>query len=68
MGSLFAYAAFDEGLSVTAAHWDLKRAESLSWPQFQLLALGGRAEELDLAGILIGQPAAPRGSPSVRRN
>jgi hypothetical protein len=57
MGSLFAYAAFDQGLSATAAHWAVKTAESLTWSQFQLLALVGRAEELDLAGIVIGQSA-----------
>jgi hypothetical protein len=57
MGSLFAYAAFDDGLSASAAHWAVKTAESLTWSQFQLLALVGRAEELDLSGIVIGKSA-----------
>lgn len=57
IGQLFAYIACDENLSQSAAHWTIKTAESLTWSQFQLLAVVGRASELDLAGILIGKAA-----------
>ncbi|KIC66307.1 hypothetical protein RM50_12295 [Pseudarthrobacter phenanthrenivorans] len=57
MGSLYAYIACDPAMTATASHWLIRTAESLTWSQFQLLALVGRSDEFDLEGIKIGQSA-----------
>ncbi|MFC9334008.1 hypothetical protein [Arthrobacter sp. NPDC057009] len=55
MGSAYAYISCDPAMTATASHWLIRTAESLTWTQFQLLALVARADELDLAGIRVGQ-------------
>ncbi|MET1087649.1 MAG: hypothetical protein ABWY04_11105 [Arthrobacter sp.] len=58
LGRMFANIAFDSGISPSAAQWAVTTAETLSWSQFQLLAVVGRAEQLDLGLITVGKSGA----------
>lgn len=57
LGNLFAFIACHPGISDVSAHWLVKTAESLSWAQFELLAIVGRIAEVSVEGVTIGEPA-----------
>ncbi|MDQ1060462.1 hypothetical protein QFZ23_004363 [Arthrobacter globiformis] len=67
MGSAYAYISCDPAMTAAASHWLIRQAESLTWTQFQLLALVAREDELDLAGIRIGQSARNWDSVALHR-
>lgn len=55
MGNLFASIACHPEIPPSAAHWLIRTAESLSWTQFQLLAVVGRIDQLEVEGMKVGQ-------------
>lgn len=67
MGNLFAYIACRSEISDVSAHWLVKTAESLSWTQFELLALISRIDEVDASGITVGEGALTWDSVALHR-
>lgn len=67
MGNLFAYIACRPEISDVSAHWLIKTADSLSWTQFELLALINRIDEVDVEGMSIGEPALTWDSLALHR-
>lgn len=67
MGNLFAYIACRPEISDVSAHWLVKTAESLSWTQFELLALVNRIDEVDVDGMVIGEHALTWDSVALHR-
>ncbi|MFE4229439.1 hypothetical protein ACFRJ8_16325 [Arthrobacter sp. NPDC056886] len=67
MGNLFAYIACRPEISDVSAHWLVKTAESLSWTQFELLALVNRIDEVDVEGMTVGEPALTWDSMALHR-
>lgn len=67
MGNLFAYIACRPEISDVSAHWLIKTAESLSWTQFELLALVNRIDEVNVEGIGVGEPALTWDSMALHR-
>lgn len=57
IGNLFAYIACRPEISDVSAHWLVKTAESLSWTQFELLALIHHIDEVSTEGVAIGEAA-----------
>lgn len=57
MGNLFAFVACSPQISDVSAHWMVKTAESLSWTQFELLALVNRIDEVNVEGMSVNEPA-----------
>ena len=67
MGNLFAYIACRPEISDVSAHWLVKTAESLSWTQFELLALVNRIDEVSVEGMSVGEPALTWDSMALHR-
>jgi hypothetical protein len=67
MGNLFAYIACRPEISDVSAHWLVKTAESLSWTQFELLALINRVDEVNAEGVSIGEAALTWDSLALHR-
>lgn len=67
MGNLFAYIACHPEITDVSAHWLVKTAESLSWTQFELLALVNRIDEVNTEGMTVGEPALTWDSMALHR-
>lgn len=67
MGNLFAYIACSPEISDVSSHWLVKTAESLSWTQFELLALVNRIDEVDAKSIVVGEYAPSWDSIALHR-
>lgn len=67
MGNLFAYIACRPEISDVSAHWLVRIAESLSWTQFELLALINRIDEVNVEGMSLGEPALTWDSMALHR-
>lgn len=66
-GNLFAYIACHPEISDVSAHWLVKTAESLSWTQFELLALANRIDEVNVEGIVVSEHAPTWDSVALHR-